>query len=122
MAGDLPAEDALEAINAFAELTPISPRLRTIDGVLVVETASHPQDGADANLSAIARDGMAVLLDPERVRRLRNCANPDCLMIFVAENSKRIWCSAAGCGNRARAARHYHRHHAVGSSSRATTD
>jgi predicted RNA-binding Zn ribbon-like protein len=107
--GIVPDDTILEELNHFVELVPTSPRLSNADGVLEVETRWHVQPGGDANLSTIARDGMALLLDTERVGRLRSCANPDCIMIFVAENTKRIWCSSTGCGNRARAARHYHR-------------
>lgn len=110
IAGQLPDDEILDELNRFVALVPTSPHLRKADGNLTIETRWHVHDGGDANLSAIARDGMALLLDPQRCGRLRNCANPECLMIFVADNAKRIWCSASGCGNRARVARHYHRH------------
>jgi len=115
MSGRTPDDETLRALNEVVELVPTTCELHNVGGALTVETRWHVQPGGDANLSAIARDGMALLLDRGRSDRLRRCANPACLMIFVAENSKRIWCSANGCGNRARASRHYYRHHAAGS-------
>lgn len=46
--------------------------------------------------------------DPTRIRR---CAHPDCVLYFydVSKNGLRRWCSMAGCGNRAKASRHYQR-------------
>lgn len=44
--------------------------------------------------------------DPHRIRR---CAGPGCVLHFfdVSKRGERRWCSMAGCGNRAKAARHY---------------
>ncbi|WP_304454378.1 CGNR zinc finger domain-containing protein [Nocardiopsis sp. YSL2] len=40
--------------------------------------------------------------------RIRGCANPACILVFfdTSKNGTRRWCSMAGCGNRAKAARH----------------
>ncbi|MCY0939858.1 MULTISPECIES: CGNR zinc finger domain-containing protein [Streptomyces] len=48
----------------------------------------------------------------ERPERIRSCANPECVLHFydVSKNGTRRWCSMAGCGNRAKANRHYARH------------
>ncbi|MER5771699.1 CGNR zinc finger domain-containing protein [Streptomyces sp. NPDC001985] len=40
----------------------------------------------------------------------RPCPAPGCVFLFDRARSRREWCST-GCGNRARAARHYARHH-----------
>ncbi|MFG2113709.1 CGNR zinc finger domain-containing protein [Streptomyces sp. NPDC048718] len=37
------------------------------------------------------------------------CPGPGCVLFFERNPPRRAWCSP-GCGNRARAARHYHRH------------
>lgn len=53
-----------------------------------------------------AADGYLDLLRaPERIRR---CGHPDCVLYFfdTSKNGTRRWCSMAGCGNRAKAARH----------------
>ncbi|MDR6317410.1 putative RNA-binding Zn ribbon-like protein [Actinoplanes couchii] len=39
---------------------------------------------------------------------LRACPGPGCVLHFVRDSPRREWCSP-GCGNRARAARHYAR-------------
>ena len=46
--------------------------------------------------------------DPTRIRR---CAHPQCVLYFYDTSplGNRRWCSMAGCGNRAKAARHYAR-------------
>jgi predicted RNA-binding Zn ribbon-like protein len=60
-------------------------------------------------LQQLAADAVAVLTGPQ-AGRLRRCANPDCVLQFIASNPRRRWCSSALCGNRARVARHYRRH------------
>jgi predicted RNA-binding Zn ribbon-like protein len=47
----------------------------------------------------------------ERPERIRACSNPECILHFydVSKNGTRRWCSMAGCGNRAKAQRHYAR-------------
>ncbi|MFP8884974.1 MULTISPECIES: CGNR zinc finger domain-containing protein [Streptomyces] len=43
--------------------------------------------------------------------RIRACANDECVLHFydVSRNGTRRWCSMSGCGNRAKASRHYAR-------------
>ncbi|MFH8368903.1 CGNR zinc finger domain-containing protein [Streptomyces sp. NPDC018031] len=43
--------------------------------------------------------------------RIRACQHPDCVLHFfdTSRNGTRRWCSMAGCGNRAKASRHYAR-------------
>lgn len=47
----------------------------------------------------------------ERPERIRSCTNSECVLHFydVSKNGTRRWCSMAGCGNRAKAQRHYAR-------------
>ncbi|EFE76732.1 CGNR zinc finger domain-containing protein [Streptomyces filamentosus] len=47
----------------------------------------------------------------DRPDRIRHCANDACVLHFhdVSKNGARRWCSMAGCGNRAKAQRHYAR-------------
>lgn len=56
-----------------------------------------------------ARDYLRLLT--ERPERIRACSNPACILHFydVSKNGTRRWCSMAGCGNRAKAQRHYAR-------------
>ncbi|MFC9176533.1 CGNR zinc finger domain-containing protein [Streptomyces sp. NPDC057107] len=47
----------------------------------------------------------------DRPDRIRPCANHTCVLHFydISKNGTRRWCSMAGCGNRAKAQRHYAR-------------
>lgn len=40
---------------------------------------------------------------------IRQCRHPDCVLHFFDPTGRRRWCSMAGCGNRAKARRHYAR-------------
>jgi predicted RNA-binding Zn ribbon-like protein len=65
-----------------------------------------------AVLSRIADEGAALFGAAKRAE-LRACQAPGCVLYFVRDHPRREWC-CAGCGNRARVARHYHRHHGTG--------
>ncbi|WAL69080.1 CGNR zinc finger domain-containing protein [Amycolatopsis cynarae] len=67
---------------------------------------------AAAAVSAIAEEAIRLFTHPDR-QRLRACLAPGCVLYFVKDHPRREWCSA-GCGNRARAARHYQRHRVPG--------
>jgi predicted RNA-binding Zn ribbon-like protein len=53
----------------------------------------------------------ADLLTGPDLTRVRECANPQCLWLFIddSKNGTRRWCSMQACGNRAKAHRHYQR-------------
>lgn len=61
-------------------------------------------------LHTLARDALMLLTGP-CADQVRECAHPDCRLQFVARNPRRQWCSDQLCGNRARVAKHYRRHH-----------
>lgn len=93
---------ALNALLARGVLT------RTLTGH---GPATRPQVQDPAQLAAwtAAEDYLQLLArDPARVRR---CAHPDCVLHFydTSPRGDRRWCSMAGCGNRAKAARHHAR-------------
>jgi len=69
-----------------------------------------------APLRAIAR-AAADLLTSSRLRRVRCCGGPGCGWLFLdtSPNGRRRWCSMEGCGNRAKARRHYQKAQIVGS-------
>lgn len=69
-------------------------------------TAHSP---ALAAIAAIAEEAVALFAGPDR-RLLRACHAPGCVLYFIRNHPRRAWCSD-GCGNRARVARHYRRHH-----------
>ncbi|MET8000065.1 CGNR zinc finger domain-containing protein [Nonomuraea glycinis] len=68
---------------------------------VVVCTAGRP---VAAVLSALAEDAIILFGGPSR-HKVYACQGPGCILHFVRE-TRREWCSG-GCGNRARAARHY---------------
>ncbi|GAA5155050.1 CGNR zinc finger domain-containing protein [Pseudonocardia eucalypti] len=118
----LAAVTAREAIRAHLA-DPDSPATRaTLNEVLawgrhrpLLDDTGAP--GAVAELvEADRRAGWLAAVDYLRLRerdadRIRRCAHPDCVLYFYDTSPKRArrWCSMAGCGNRAKAARHYAR-------------
>ena len=113
LAGRAPEPTSVADLNAAVAAAPTSLRLTGSDGQARAETRWHTEHGGNAALAAIAREAIELLANPERLRRLRRCANPACSMLFLAENARRQWCTANICGNRARVARHYERTHAA---------
>ncbi|TDO51270.1 CGNR zinc finger protein [Kribbella sp. VKM Ac-2527] len=61
------------------------------------------------SLSTIATEAIELFAGEDRAL-LRACYAPGCVLYFVKNHPRRDWCSTS-CGNRARAARHYRRHH-----------
>ena len=104
-----PSADAVADVNAFAAAVPTSRQLViTPDGVEAT-VRWHTEQGGNPVLAAIAVEAIELLADPEERAKLRRCANPACSMLFLARTRRRVWCTDAICGNRARAARHYQR-------------
>jgi predicted RNA-binding Zn ribbon-like protein len=108
-APELTRPEAIIALNALAKTWP----------ELVWPDGGHPSSAYRAGGSAaglavelIAHQGVELFTGPER-DRLRPCLAPNCLLFFVKDHARREWCSP-GCGNRARVARHYQRHHTAG--------
>jgi predicted RNA-binding Zn ribbon-like protein len=105
-----PEARALEVVNAASKAYPSRPVLEwPLDGepriVNPVPQAQIPR----ATLASIARSAIELLGGPD-ASRLRRCERHDCVLLFVASNPRRRWCSTAVCGNRVRVARHYQRH------------
>ena len=65
---------------------------------------------ASGILAPILWSAADLLAGPDS-KRVRECANPQCLWLFLDEskNGTRRWCSMQACGNRAKAHRHYQR-------------
>ena len=100
---------AVSDLNFFMQSVPASTRLLRSGTRLRAETRWHVEYGGNPRLAFIAAQAAEFLSDPAQVTRLRRCANPACLMIFVAVNPRRSWCAPGVCGNRVRVARHYRR-------------
>jgi predicted RNA-binding Zn ribbon-like protein len=104
--GRAPRDTSIEDLNAAAAAVPTSPRLLAGGGST---TRWHTEYGGNATLAAIAGETIRLLTDPDRLPKLRRCANPACSMLFLAERRSRQWCASNVCGNRVRVARHYER-------------
>jgi predicted RNA-binding Zn ribbon-like protein len=109
--GDGDVARAVAEVNAAAALAPSWPQLVLRDGGLrrTVTGAAGP---GERLLSGVAREAVE-LFTGEHHARVRACYAPGCVLYFVQDPPRREWCSTA-CGNRARAARHYDRHHRQG--------
>ncbi|MEU4404412.1 ABATE domain-containing protein [Streptosporangium sp. NPDC023963] len=102
--------ESLDLVNAAALAVPLAARLEwPSDDVPRARTV--PDGGATESArirAALATSAIELLAGPLR-ERLRTCPAPRCVLYFLKEHSRQEWCSV-GCGNRARAARHYHQH------------
>lgn len=102
-----PPVSALRAVNRA--LAVAKPRLLwTAEGPTLAPPPARAR--RDALLHALAADTIAILTGPQAAQ-LRKCAHPECVLQFIARNSRRRWCVSAICGNRMRVARHYQLHH-----------
>ncbi|MFI9365160.1 CGNR zinc finger domain-containing protein [Kitasatospora sp. NPDC053057] len=96
----------VEQINEASAAAPRWPVL-TADGAGYAVTRHTDRAPVPAALGALAHDTAALLTGP-LAADLRACHGPGCVQFFVKDHPRREWCGP-GCGNRARAARHYHR-------------
>ncbi|MER5483476.1 CGNR zinc finger domain-containing protein [Streptomyces sp. NPDC002812] len=96
---------ALDAFNRLLDAGRIR-RLLTATGP--VERLEAPDSGRLLGY-LVAADYLRLLSTARD--RVRTCANPTCGLRFhdVSRNGTRRWCTSTGCGNRAKAARHYAR-------------
>jgi len=99
---------AVSALNDAAAAAPRWSALTWTPGQEPARTLRASGPAASAALSAIAEESIVLFGHDDR-RCLRACLAPGCVLYFVKNHPRREWCSA-GCGNRARAARHYRRH------------
>nr|WP_085998414.1 CGNR zinc finger domain-containing protein [Rhodococcus sp. JVH1] len=97
--------DAVSALNEFAGGVPQWRELR-IEPELHSEPCTSGRS-LDHALSVIASSAVDLFGGTLRCK-LRACEGPGCVLFFIKDHPRREWCSH-GCGNRARAARHYAR-------------
>lgn len=105
--GEAPDPAWIAELNRASAAAPRWPVL-DVDGTgfsIAERTRGHVTQTA---LAAIARDAIDLFGGPLRAD-LMACHAPGCVLFFVKDHPRREWCST-GCGNRARAARHYLRH------------
>lgn len=98
-----PPEAAVEVLNKHARTAPRWRELRWDAGPSAVPYSTVT--GVAGALSSIAQEAVDLFSGP-LLDDLRACHAPGCVLFFVKDHPRREWCSA-GCGNRARAARHY---------------
>jgi predicted RNA-binding Zn ribbon-like protein len=107
-AGARPSRAALGIVNAALSMP--APPTRLAWTAAGPRTRRQPAaEQRDALLHALAMDAVDILTGPD-AELLRSCANPNCVLQFLARDPRRRWCSAAVCGNRARVSRHYFRY------------
>jgi predicted RNA-binding Zn ribbon-like protein len=106
-AGSSELASALACLNADA--ASCAPALVPDGGGLALRWHPGPRetDRSRAELALAA----ARLFTEEEAGLLRACGGPGCVLYYLKDHPRRGWCSA-GCGNRARVARHYDRHRA----------
>ncbi|GAA4872102.1 CGNR zinc finger domain-containing protein [Saccharopolyspora cebuensis] len=108
--GERPDEADLEALNRAQGAAPLINELSWNGSTT---TGARRRIGPPGTCVAgwLAEAAADLLSDPA-VAKVRECAADDCVLLFLPAHSRRRWCSATRCGNRARVARHYQRHKA----------
>jgi predicted RNA-binding Zn ribbon-like protein len=101
------AEDDLAGLNQALAEAPPRARLARLAGTYTWRV-QHAPLSAPALLAPILWSAADLLVQAPH-RRIRQCANPQCLWLFIdaSKNGTRRWCDMAACGNRAKARRHY---------------
>lgn len=111
---------------AARQLKPPADDLALLNQELHVSTANRRLEGdcsgfrwewehdlaMDRPLWKVADSASELLTSPVYLERLKECADDHgCAWLFIdtTRNRSRMWCSMDGCGNRAKAQRHYRR-------------
>lgn len=108
--GKLPNSEDVAILNATLSEGMAQAQLLSTDESFVW-TWSENNFALDTVLWSVARSA-AELLTSEDLTRVKECpGNDGCGWLFVdtSRNHKRRWCDMEGCGNRAKARRHYER-------------
>lgn len=107
--GKAPATRDFDTLNAALAAAP--PRRALKRGSEAFDWELDMRTGTALALLAPILWSAGDLLVSEKLRKVRRCANPECLYLFLDESraGKRRWCTMSACGNRAKAKRHYHR-------------
>ncbi|MGM1060722.1 CGNR zinc finger domain-containing protein [Saccharothrix sp. Mg75] len=97
---------AAAAVNRAATRADTRPQL-DVSGGRWRRTSTTTARPVLAELAATAAETVDLVTGDGRAL-LRACRAPGCVLYFAKDHPRREWCST-GCGNRARAARHYRR-------------
>jgi predicted RNA-binding Zn ribbon-like protein len=104
-----PSSTDVAALNHAAASAPVWPELVVprsgeADLIVIQRSATDPVPLALARLAG----SVIELVTGDRRDRVHACGGPGCVLFFEQTRERRVWCSA-GCGNRARVARHAER-------------
>ncbi|NRP18257.1 hypothetical protein LPJGGPFB_01487 [Ensifer adhaerens] len=102
---DVAAGD-VAGLNAAMAAAPVTRRLDWRDAPAV---KSERAGKSGVQLAGFLAEDAALLLAGPDAGLIRKCEADDCVMLFVGNNARRRWCSAARCGNRVRVSRYYKR-------------
>ena len=106
-----PASADLEWINAELPVSLARSRLSPAAGGYTLLWPAAP-DALDRMLWPVAYSAAELLTQPDLLSRVGECADDHgCGYLFLdlTKNHSRRWCDMKGCGNRAKARRHYER-------------
>jgi predicted RNA-binding Zn ribbon-like protein len=106
-----PPAAGLDALNLAQRIAPAVRELAW--GGAAVTVVRRRTGPLGFRVAAALADAVAELVADPAVGGIRECAAPDCVMLFLSANPRRTWCSSARCGNRVRVARHYQRRRRV---------
>jgi predicted RNA-binding Zn ribbon-like protein len=103
---EAPPEAALERIAADHAEASAAASLAASEGAWRLDwPAAEPRR---VRFAAVV-DAVALLADPERLARVRQCPGRNCGWLFLDVSGRRHWCSMATCGSRAKMRRLYAR-------------
>jgi predicted RNA-binding Zn ribbon-like protein len=99
--GGPPRRADVTLINDWVRRPPLAPQFEPRKRRIRME-AQRPVEQA---MATIARDAVLLFGGPEAAR-LRECARPDCMMLFVDRSraGRRRWCTMSYCGNKTKTA------------------
>lgn len=103
-----PADDDLELINEVLSEAMGHALLSPTETGYAWGWSNAEPGSPDRILWPVVRSAAELLTSP-REENVAICANGDCGWLFLNTSGRRRWCSMRGCGNRAKAARHYQR-------------
>ncbi len=111
---EIPNKDAVEAINGLLRITEGHDELLLDAGRWRIEFVAR-ENSLEWLLAAVARSAAEIVAEGAEAR-VRNCANPDCGLLFydASRTKRRRWCAMAVCGNRHKVASFAKKHAARG--------
>jgi predicted RNA-binding Zn ribbon-like protein len=106
-AGSRPPEPDLERVQLAVAAAPARRRIAPVRSGFAWQV-QKVQSSLPFLLAPVLWSAADLLVSDER-HRVRLCANPECLWLFLdaSRNATRLWCDMTACGNRAKARRHY---------------